>query len=80
MFVERQNGGIVAAYANPQPGIAEEEMAADAPELVAFLARKEDPSAAAKALDDRRAETLTEKGTVEDRLAALELRLKSLGG
>lgn len=36
-YVERRDGAIVGAYRNPQPGAAEEEIADDAPELVAFL-------------------------------------------
>jgi hypothetical protein len=36
-YVERREGVIVGAYRNPQPGSAEEAVADDAPELVAFL-------------------------------------------
>lgn len=36
-YVERREGVIVGAYRNPQPGTAEEEIADDAPELLAFL-------------------------------------------
>jgi hypothetical protein len=36
-YVERQNGAIVGAYRVPQPGYAEEEIADDDPEVVAFL-------------------------------------------
>ena len=37
MYVERRDGVIVGVYANPQPGIAEEPLAEDDAELVAFL-------------------------------------------
>lgn len=37
MYVERREGVIVGAYLNPQPGYAEEQVADDDPELVAFL-------------------------------------------
>lgn len=36
-FVQRDNGTIIAVYANAQPGYAEEEVAADDAELLAFL-------------------------------------------
>lgn len=38
MYVERKAGVIVGAYANPQPGYAEELVADDTAELLAFLA------------------------------------------
>lgn len=37
MYVERADGVIIGAYANLQPGLAEELVASDTPELVAFL-------------------------------------------
>ena len=37
MWVQRDGGAIVGAYANPQPGLAEEPLAEDDAELVAFL-------------------------------------------
>lgn len=40
MYVERDgNGKIVGAYAQPQPGRAEEFVAKDTAELIAFLTR-----------------------------------------
>ena len=39
-----------------------------------------DGRAATKALDDRRADELAEKGTLDERVEALELRIKALGG
>jgi hypothetical protein len=36
-YVERMNGKIVGLYANPQPGLAEEFLADDDAELVAYL-------------------------------------------
>jgi len=38
MYVERKLGTIVGAYVNPQAGYAEELVADNSPELVAFLA------------------------------------------
>lgn len=37
MFVQRINGAIVGAFANPQPDYAEEELADDSAELMNFL-------------------------------------------
>ena len=36
MFVQRVNGVITGAFAKPQPGYAEEEIADDDPELLAY--------------------------------------------
>ncbi len=80
MYVQRINGAIAGAFNWPQPGYAEEWLADDNSELVAFLAPKESSIAAAKALDDRRADDLAATGTLDERVAALELRLKTLGG
>jgi hypothetical protein len=41
VFVERQDGVITGLYANFQEGYAEEELADDDPEVVAFKAPKE---------------------------------------
>ncbi len=55
-YVQRTNGGvIVGAYRNPQPGLAEEQVADDDPELLAFFAG---PSAAER-LSANRAAALT---------------------
>lgn len=35
-YVERRNGAVVGVYANPQPGYAEEFLAAGHPDLAAF--------------------------------------------
>ena len=35
-YVERRNGAVAGLYANPQPGYAEEFLADDHPEVVAF--------------------------------------------
>ena len=43
MWVQREGGAIVGAYANPQPGFAEEPLAEDDAELVAFLTPPERP-------------------------------------
>ena len=42
-FVERRDGAIVGDYANPQPGIAEEALSEDDPELVAYLSPEPEP-------------------------------------
>jgi hypothetical protein len=40
MFIERnESGDIVAVYASEQPGRASEQLAADAPEVLAFYER-----------------------------------------
>lgn len=45
MFVERDQGGAIkGAYRRAQPGYAEEEVADDAAEVVAFLAPPRDPT------------------------------------
>lgn len=44
VFVERRNGVVVGVYARQQPGYAEEEIAADHPDVVAFLAPPPDPT------------------------------------
>lgn len=36
VYVQRGGGAVVGVYANPQPGIAEEAVSDDAPEVVAF--------------------------------------------
>lgn len=36
VFVERKDGKVVGVFANPQPEYAEEELADDDPEVVAF--------------------------------------------
>ncbi len=51
-YVERRGGVIVGVYASPQPGIAEEVVADDAPEVVAF---RNAPTIAANAERDKHA-------------------------
>ena len=43
-YVERRDGAIVGDYARPQPGLAEEPLAEDDPELVAYLAAEPGPT------------------------------------
>ena len=44
MFIERdKDGKIKGVYANPQPGYADEELADDHPEVLAFLSPPETP-------------------------------------
>lgn len=42
VFVERENGAIVGVYSLMQPGYAEEELASDHPDVVAFVNRETD--------------------------------------
>jgi hypothetical protein len=45
-YVQREHGKIVACFAWPQPGIAEEGVPNDDPELLEFKNRPESPSVA----------------------------------
>lgn len=49
VFVERNAGAVVGVYANLQPGFAEEELAADHADVVAFLHQPEPVPAITKA-------------------------------
>lgn len=89
VFVERRAGAVVGVYAVRQPGYAEEEIADDHPEVVAFrdrpspaprdLAAELDALAARLARQDAIEAVLVEKGTltkgeVDDKLPRGEAR------
>jgi hypothetical protein len=82
-YVSRAPGGkINGVYANPQPGFAEEELADDNSEVVAFLTISADPQhlsqsaivqASYRAKVQRKADVLAASG---DTAGALQLYLK----
>lgn len=80
-FIQRDGAGkIVCSYANPQPGIAEEEIAEDAPEYLAFLeslAAGVAPTVIYKADIWRRA-TDAEATTIDAALNAQPVRLRRM--
>jgi len=49
-YVQRDNGAVIGIYAQPQPGYAEESLADDHPEVVAFLSP---PPVAADVISER---------------------------
>lgn len=70
-FVERANGVIVRSYACIQPGIAEEELADDHPELVAYLNPPVD-------YRKQRLEAYRQRGATET--ACIEAIIEHMGG
>lgn len=80
-YVERRDGKIVGVYAIPQPGYAEEEIADDHPDLVAFRNPAVDLSAIDLATLNA---TLAQDGSVVRALALVFLdeinRLRSKAG
>lgn len=81
LFIQRDGAGkIVCSYANPQPGIAEEGIAEDAPEYLAFLeslAAGVAPTVIYKADIWRRA-TDAEAATIDAQLNAQPIRLRRM--
>lgn len=74
-WVERRDGTIVGVYNNRQPGYAEEELADDHIEVVAYRAPKPAPSDKTAALAQRRLDDARKalgEGTTAERLRAIE--------
>jgi len=69
-YVERNEGSIVGVYAKPQPGLAEEQLADDNAEVVAFLSA---PAAAAQEAETRADEIVAAPG-----FADIDTNLKTM--
>ena len=66
-FIQRERGEIVAVFSRPQAGVAEEQLAADSAEIVAFRAARRNKNKEASLVTVRQVlDLLKRKGLVTD--------------